>query len=205
MSSLELDHVLIPVDDLDAAARELAATHGLASVEGGRHAAWGTANRIVPLGDAYLELVAVVDPAVAADTTFGRLVADAAKGRPLGWVVRTQPLDDVASRLGLTPAAGSRTRPDGTVIRWRTAGMETALAEPPLPFFIEWGEGTEPPGRTPIVHPAGAVRLDHLVVAGDADRLRSWLDGVELPILVRPGRPGLDQVVLQGDRGRIVL
>jgi hypothetical protein len=35
--------------------------YGLASIEGGRHPGWGTANRIIPLGDAYIELVTVVD------------------------------------------------------------------------------------------------------------------------------------------------
>src|SRR5207253_9345067 len=54
---VELDHVLIAVDDLAAAARELEARHGLASIRGGRHPGWGTANRIVPLGQTYLELV----------------------------------------------------------------------------------------------------------------------------------------------------
>ena len=49
-SGMELDHVLIAVTDLEAAAREFEARHGLSSVEGGRHRDWGTANRIVPLG-----------------------------------------------------------------------------------------------------------------------------------------------------------
>ena len=81
--ALELDHVLIAVADLAAAARELEVRHGLASVEGGRHPGWGTANRIVPLGDTYLELIAVVDEAEAAESPFGRWVAAAQPG-PLG-------------------------------------------------------------------------------------------------------------------------
>ena len=60
---MELDHVLIACTDLDAAAREFEARVGLSSVEGGRHRDWGTANRIVPLGSSYLELVTVVDQA----------------------------------------------------------------------------------------------------------------------------------------------
>ena len=60
--------------DLAAAAEEIEARHGLASIEGGRHPGWGTANRIVPLGEAYLELVAVVDEAEAAQSPFGRWV-----------------------------------------------------------------------------------------------------------------------------------
>src|SRR5687767_15772991 len=46
--------------------RDFEARHGLASVDGGRHRDFGTANRIIPLGSTYLELVAVVDPGAAA-------------------------------------------------------------------------------------------------------------------------------------------
>jgi hypothetical protein len=42
----------------------------------------------------------------------------------------------------LTIADGSRARPDGTVLRWRMAGLERSAEEPSLPFFIEWGAGT---------------------------------------------------------------
>jgi Glyoxalase-like domain len=70
---LELDHVLIAVADLANAAREIEARHGLASVEGGRHPGWGTANRIVPLGETYLELIAVIAGAEAARSPFWEL------------------------------------------------------------------------------------------------------------------------------------
>src|SRR3712207_8803163 len=109
-AALELDHVPIAVPDLAATAQELEVRHGLASIEGGRHPGWGTANRIVPLGEAYLELVAVVDEAEAAQSPFGRWVGAARPSLPrlLGWAVRTLELDDFARRLDLTVAAGSR-------------------------------------------------------------------------------------------------
>lgn len=43
---LAIDHVLLPVRDLALAASEIESRYGLASIEGGRHPAWGTANRI---------------------------------------------------------------------------------------------------------------------------------------------------------------
>src|SRR5215217_5363619 len=151
---LELDHVLIAVADLAAVAQELEARHGLASIEGGRHPGWGTANRIVPLGEAYLELVAVVDEAQAAQSAFGSWLAQASRARakPLGWAVRTNELDGVASRLGLAVAAGSRATRGGQLLRWRLAGIEQAAAEPSLPFFIEWEPGTPLPGRRQATH-----------------------------------------------------
>ena len=114
--------------DLAAAAEEIEARHGLASIEGGRHPGWGTANRIVPLGEAYLELVAVVDEAEAAQSPFGRWVAAALHSLPrlLGWAVRTHELDDFARRLDLTVAAGSRAGRSGQLVRWRLAGKVQA-------------------------------------------------------------------------------
>ena len=193
--------------DLPAAARELEARHGLASIEGGRHAAYGTANQIVPLGDSYLELVTVADESVAARSPFGSWVARAQseRGRPLGWAVRTHGLGDVARRLELTISAGARTTRSGKALRWRLAGLERSAAEPSLPFFIEWEQGTPFPGRAPVRHPAGAVRMAELQLAGDSGRIADWLGAEPLPITVRAGPPAVASIVLAGPAGEIVL
>ena len=204
---MDLDHVLLAVTDLEAAARELQARHGLASIEGGRHPGWGTANRIVPLGEAYLELVAVVDEAEAAQSPFGSWVAAAraTAPRPFGWAVRTGAIGPVARRLGLTVAEGSRAAPDGRHLRWRLAGVKQAAAEPSLPFFIEWGPGTRLPGRAKAGHAAGPVRIARLELDGDADRIATWLGAHRLPISVRPGAPAVARVVLAGAAGETVI
>lgn len=72
-----IDHVILAVNDLARATDELAAALGLAATGGGRHPAWGTANRLVWLGDSYLELVGVEDPELAASGWFGRAVLEA--------------------------------------------------------------------------------------------------------------------------------
>ena len=97
-ASLELDHVLIAVPDLNDAAWNSTRAYGLVSVEGGRHPEWGTANRIVPVGDAYLELVALVDRERALGNPFGRWVAGVPPGplQLLGWAVRTPSIDTIA-------------------------------------------------------------------------------------------------------------
>jgi len=56
---VQLDHVILGVTDLEAAAARLADHHRLTAVPGGRHDAAGTLNWIVPLDDAYIELIAV--------------------------------------------------------------------------------------------------------------------------------------------------
>jgi Glyoxalase-like domain len=143
----------------------------------------------------------VVDEAEAAGSAFGRWVAEGlrlAPGRPLGWVARTDRLDDIAGRLGLTVSAGSRPGRDGRLLRWRLAGVEQAAAEPSLPFFVEWGADTPLPGRTPAAHPAGAARLAKLELSGDPDRLAAWLGGHALPVEVRPGPPAVTSISLAG-------
>jgi hypothetical protein len=185
---VELGHVLIAAADLDAAARQLETEHGLVSIEGGRHPGWGTANRIVPLGATYLELVAVVDEAEASQSAFGRWVAASRSGAPFGWAVRTPDLDAVAGRLGLTVNAGSRLAPDGGRLTWRMAGIERAAAEPSLPFVIEWGPDTPFPGA------AGSHVDVSLQLRGDARRLTDWLGQHQLPITVRPGAPAVQRV-----------
>jgi Glyoxalase-like domain len=204
---MELDHLLIAVTDLAAAAREIEARYGLASVEGGRHPDWGTANRIVPLGTSYLELIAVVDQAAAADTSVGRWVTSGASrpGRPLGWAVRTGKLDKIARRLGLTVNAGSRVAPTGEVLRWRSAGIEQAAVESSLPFFIEWGRGIRLPGNTAVAHPAAPAGISKLLLEGDPSHLDAWLGNHALPIVVRVGSPAVAAVVLSSAAGEIVL
>ena len=204
---MELDHVLIAVADLAAAGREIESRHGLASIEGGRHPEWGTANRIVPLGDSYLELVAVVDAAKAAESAFGRWVGSGASStaRPLGWAVRTYQLDELARRLDLPVHAGSRATRGGDLLRWRSAGIDQAAVEPSLPFFIEWGPQTQLPGQAAIRHRAGAASIARLVLVADPGRLADWLGNHQLPIVVRAGSPAVTTIYISSDAGEIVL
>jgi hypothetical protein len=186
-----IDHVVRAVRDLDEAGGRLLRDHGLGSVRGGRHPAWGTANRIVPLGDAYLELVAVDDPAVARTTTFGRAIEErAADGdRWVAVCLADDDLDATAARLGLEVSSGGRTRPDGTELRWRNAGLHVDR-DGWLPFFIAWDVPPDVhPGRTRVVHRVPVTGIDRIDLAGDADRLAAWLGGSELPLLVVDGEP----------------
>ncbi len=206
MSEPRVDHVVMGVRDLDEAAHQLGERFGLAAVGGGRHRGWGTANRVVPLGEAYLELVAVVDPVEAAASLFGRWVgAMALSGAGWGWVVRTDDLEGIASAHDWEVAKGARTGSDGRVVTWRLAGVEAAASAGYLPFFIQWGEGTSHPGATPVAHPAGPTRLVGLTVAGDPGRLRVWL-GADLPsVEAAPGHDGVVEIRTERASGPAVI
>jgi Glyoxalase-like domain len=175
-------------------------------VAGGAHPGWGTANRIVPLGDTYVELIAVVDERVASTSTFGQWVGAGATptGRPIGWVVRPDDLDETATRLDLEPRAGERARPDGELVRWRVAGIEEAVEQPGLPFFIEWAPQTPFPGT--VARDGGPVpAVAQLEIETQPERLDAWLGEHALPIRVSRGERGVTRVVLDGPAGEIVL
>lgn len=197
---IEVDHVVLAVRDLDRAAAWLAAEQGLEALPGGCHPGQGTANRIVPLGGSYLELMAVVDADEASFSPFGRLVARRLEtGEGLAaWCVRTETddLDALATRLGGPVVAASRVRPDGVELRWRLAGVDGALADPAIPFAIAWDVPLERhPGRS---GPAQA-ELARVRAPIDPLRLRELL-GAELP--VEEGPPA---VVLRRDGRELAL
>jgi hypothetical protein len=90
--------------------------------------------------------------------------------------------------------AGSRAAPDGSLLEWHTAGLEHAVTEPCLPFFIQWAEGTEHPGVTDA-----PLRLGSIGLRGDPERIEEWLGpGHGLPIAVERGAPGITRVTLSG-------
>jgi hypothetical protein len=196
---LRLDHVVYAVTDLDDAADLFREAFGLDSVAGGRHERWGTANRIVPLGEQYLELVAAVDRNAAAAGGFGRAVMDRA-GAGGGWItlaVATDDLDGVAERLGLEVGSGSRTRPDGEVVRWKMAGLDDPRREAWMPFFLAWDVPRDlHPGRVRAGHDVPALGIAWVELAGDAERLMEWLGSEELPIRMIDGVPGIRRVAV---------
>jgi hypothetical protein len=207
---VRIDHAVYAVRDLDVAADRLLTRHGLAAVSGGHHPRWGTANRIVPLGEDYVELLAVVDPGVGSATTLGRTLLDLTSGGDR-WFAVCLADDDLAStaaRLDLPISRGSRTLPEGSVIWWRSAGLEDPRREPGFPFFIAWDVVPElHPGRTAApAHPSGAVGIAWADVVGDRQRFDRWLGPQDLPLRIVDGAtPGVVAVGLRTAEGEDVV
>ena len=125
---MRLDHVIYGTTDLDAAAARVEAALGLAVQPGGHHDGQGSHNRIVPLGPGYLELLAIDDPRKrrprrSAGSCRRSSPATACWPTPSSSTTSSLGLDDVhtVSRDGLTASV---------------AGVEEALREPFLPFFV---------------------------------------------------------------------
>jgi catechol 2,3-dioxygenase-like lactoylglutathione lyase family enzyme len=204
VSAVRIDHVVMAVRDLDRAAAVLE-DRGIATVAGGVHARWGTANRIAPLGASYLELLSVVDEDLAATTVLGRAIAERAGGGDRWFAVclADDDIDATAARLGLGVEAGARTKPDGTEVRWRGAGIEDPRRTIDLPFFIAWETPDTHPGRMPVLHPAGDLAIASIEIAGDGAGFAAWTGGAPLPVRFVAGAPGVRAVELDAPDGPI--
>ncbi len=138
-----LDHYIILVNDLEAAMESF---RGLGfNVElGGVHSAFGSRNALVPFVDGtYVELLTFQDANLAAQTFW----ADSVKKLQVregfdGFAVQSNDIASDVERIrhrGLKmdePQPGSRNRPDGERVAWRTARSPEPFA-PILPFLIQ--------------------------------------------------------------------
>jgi Glyoxalase-like domain len=214
-----VDHILLPVADLEAGARTLRERHGLQAITGGRHPKVGTANMIVPLGRQYLELIAIADPQEAEASRLGRRVAAALDGGSMfvAWALRTRNLDAMRGKLlaagwELPPIGeGSRRRPDGQVLHWRTQDVETGAEPSALPFVIEWDvpDGLHP-GEAASEHPSGATALRRVVVgarnaAHVREQLQLLLGHSDLYEVRTAASDGIEELVLDSPHGDLVI
>ena len=178
---LGIDHLVFAVPDPDAAADDVVRDLGLEATGGGRHEALGTHNRLVWLGDAYLELIGVFDRALAERSWIGMPTMRAldAGGGLATWAIASDELDrDLAAlrSLGadlLEPTLGERLRADGTTVRWRLAApRRLGPADPPFliehdPDGAEWTPA-ERTARAEQRHPVGGpVQLEILELTVD--------------------------------------
>jgi hypothetical protein len=184
--TLRFDHAVIAVGDLDAAV-ETYRRLGFDVQPGGRHTGKGTRNALIRFPAAYLELLAVDDrdEALAGGPSRVDLVRyldeTGGGGGFSTFALRTggQPseLDALVARwraAGIEvpgPNPAERRRPDGSVLRWRTAVPGGSSVRRTWPFVIEWPDGALPADPSALNHDNGAMRVTHVTVAGDAPAL----------------------------------
>jgi hypothetical protein len=190
-----LDHLLLGVADLERGCARVAELTGVEPAIGGRHPGMGTRNALISLGSRqYLEIIAP-DPAQTTSTfwTDLRLLPEP---RLVGWAAITPDLDGLVTRArdaGLSivgPRDGSRTRPDGSVLAWRTASAPDTFGRggvEVIPFFIQWTEGSRHPSEdSPHGCELRSFQLQHTDPAAVVETLK---------------RLGIDTTVSQASEG----
>lgn len=201
---LGIDHLVIAVADPDAAAAVLEGVVGLEATAGGRHEALGTFNRLVWLGDSYLELIGVFDRSLAVASWIGAPTVRAldAGGGLATWAIASGALDDDVQRLRASggdlgdPQPGQRRRPDGAVVTWRLAApRRLGPAEPPFliehdPTSAEWTP-TDRAIRAGERHQIGGpVRLEALELSVDDANATIQRFGRTVGLRFRPSLAG---------------
>ena len=174
---MRLDHVsyaVAPSEFVDTVQR-IGAVLGAPLVDGGRHPRFGTRNFVLPLnGGTYLEVVTYLEHPATDGSPFGRAVksrVDEGSGW-LGWVVAVDDIEPLEQRLGRESVEGHRVRPDGYDLKWKQLGVNGLLADPQLPFFIEWSSGSD---QHPSVGASAGLELAALEIAGDPAVVGEWL------------------------------
>src|SRR6266581_181574 len=135
-----IDHIIIGVNNLEKAATQFSQKLGLAVSGGGIHPTGGTANRIIVIGDTYLELIAIHNPAEAQQSMLDRLAIHEGY---LNFVLASNDIeaDSTAlinrSILVHGPTSGLLMTDDGRARGWSRTNIERPDLAQRYPFIIQ--------------------------------------------------------------------
>jgi hypothetical protein len=167
-----IDHVIIACADPDDGAEEIRRALGLIASGGGRHEQHGTFNRLIGLGESYIELMGVFDATLAAGSWWGShilaLLAQSSSAYA-GVPFATTDLQGDVARLRQQsspisdPDRGERRGADGEIVRWTTARLPEIDLDLGLAFLIEHDLSAaewrthDVAERTAAIHPIGTT------------------------------------------------
>jgi Glyoxalase-like domain len=182
------DHTILGTDDLDRGIAFVAERTGVRPMFGGLHPGRGTRNALLSLGPRqYLEILAP-DPQQKGETWFPGL-REMREPRLLGWAIHTDDITALAKKVSAAgfaiqgPTDGSRARPDGKILRWksfRLANDRDGL----LPFFIEWSRDSVHPS---VDAPAGCRLERFFSISPNHDDLAAVYNRLGADISVERG------------------
>ena len=202
---MRLDHVsyVASHDQISDVVNRIGSQIGTAFIDGGIHPKFGTRNFTAPLlNGQYLEIVCPLDHPATDATPFGQAVKKKAEagGGWLTWVFSSSDLAGIEEKFGRKAADGSRTRPDGSELKWKQIGVKEIIGSGELPFFIQWLTDNHPSKDG-----NGVAKISKLVIADDEkladswfqDEIKSALTGVEIEWV----KPELNE----GDKGIVAV
>jgi hypothetical protein len=203
-----LDHILLGCNDLDHGIAFVQQHTGVRAAIGGVHPGRGTRNALLSLGERrYLEIIAPDPAQKGIDNERLSSILKLSSPRLIQWAAHVDDMDALAKKLKANgvnvegPEPGSRKRPDGRLLQWKTLGVD-AKPEEVMPFFIEWRKGTAHPS---VDAPSGC-RLENFS-AGDKDRAALTNSfqklGLDVPVY-RSDKPELHAKII-GPKGTLEL
>lgn len=204
-----LDHVILGCNNLDGGIRFVEERTGVRAAPGGVHPDRGTSNALLSLGDRhYLEIMAP-DPNAKNVQAWAARQLEVLKGLPnprlMGWAVHSNDIDTLAKKFResglqiLGPWPGSRTRPDGRVVSWKSFSLADDR-HGLLPFFIEWGkESVHPSSDAPTGCHIGRFAL----AASDDEELSKMLRRLEVEAPVEDSQTSELRMRIMGPRATL--
>jgi catechol 2,3-dioxygenase-like lactoylglutathione lyase family enzyme len=177
-----LDHLLLGCGDLDRGIDFVEKHTGVRAAFGGVHPGRGTRNALLSLGERsrlelnpqrYLEIIAPDPRQSGALDHYGLLKLT--EPRLVGWAAHPGDLNQFATRLRHRdiafdgPNPGSRRRPDGRLLQWKTLNLKDDRGGL-LPFFIEWSADSAHPS---VDAPGGCHLARFALLTPDPEELRS--------------------------------
>jgi catechol 2,3-dioxygenase-like lactoylglutathione lyase family enzyme len=169
-----LDHILLGCSDLDRGIDFVEKHTGVRAAFGGVHPGRGTRNALLSLGEKhYLEIIALDPQQPGAPDHYGLLKL--AEPRLVGWAAHPGDLNEFATRLRNAniafdgPNPGSRKRPNGRLLQWKTLNLKDDHSGL-LPFFIEWSADTIHPS---VDAPRGCHLARFELLTPEPEKLRS--------------------------------
>src|SRR5438876_8115757 len=201
-----LDHIILGCNDLDRGIEAVEEATGVRPAIGGVHPGRGTRNALLSLGERrYLEIIAP-DPAQQKIVHFPQIL-QMTDPRLIGWAVHPPDISAVAKQLRENkveftgPADGSRKRPDGRVLNWKTINLADDR-HGLLPFFIEWSADSVHPSKDA---PAKCT-LDYFqIMSADPDELSTTFKHMGLDLPVERSDKARLRALISGSKGDLGL
>ncbi len=169
-----IDHIIIGVHDLDRAAAQFGQKLGLQPSGGGVHPTGGTANRVIVIGDTYLELITMR----VSDEVQPSMVERLAKGEGyLNVVLASDNIEAEGAAMRkrgvsiIGPTPGELRSADGRSRGWSRIDVEQPVLAQRYPFLIQHDStGEERRHRlagwqTPPAHPLGVIQVLSATIA----------------------------------------
>lgn len=186
---MELDHFAVAGASLEAAVAYVEAALGVAMQPGGRHARFGTWNRLLGLADGlYLEAIAI-DPDAPPPDRPRWFNLDRFQGAPrlTNWICRVTDLDAALARV--PPGAGAPVDLERGALRWRMAVPATGILpyDDRFPALIQWQGALHPAA---MLAPSGCA-LERLIVTHPQAADLAALCGSLQRVVFEPGASGL--------------
>ena len=204
----EVDHLIWAASDLDEGIALMEKMTGVRAIVGGVHPGRGTRNALLSLGArCYLEILSVDPGQPGSGEEVATFLRSLTQPQLVGWAAGTRDIDAAAKRIrenhfeSRGPNAGSRAKPDGTTLKWKTLGI-VGQDRPVVPFIIEWDKDS--------VHPAaespGNCELHELrLIHPSPEKINPVLSAMGLSLRAEVGPTPRITAALDAPKGRVEL